>query len=489
VTHVLVEEGKIEFWGGVFVPFLPLLTFIASSVYMMVSKKLSIELMLVSFMVGVIIMLLLSRDFTRTWEVFEKGMASRISAIIVALYTLVAIYSGLIQVSQLANGIIWLAAEIGVSGAQFTVFTFLACSIFATATGSTFATKVVLGFVLYPVGLVVGSDPGVLLGAIFAGAALGDNIGPVSDTTILSASLQTYKNKDGNADIPGVVKSRLKYALIAAAICVVFYALRGSAGGAVTQLDTDLLEKNSNARGLLMLLPMVLLLYVAIKKRDIFKALVTGIVTTFVLGLAADLFSFNDLLYVSDAGKLTGGLIQGMKPSLLGMIILAVLFLGEIEVLKSSGAIDDLLQFFSRFTKTPRSTEITIWLLGTILTPLSGCNPTGVVLLVSPLSDRMGKNVGLHPYRRANMIDAMATSWCYMLPFGLSMLLTFALMESLEYDFMVLPTPMEVFLAQIYGWAILAVMLISAITGYGRVYEGSDGEPVKANICEQRSLN
>ena len=90
--------------------------------------------MLVSFMVGVIIMLLLSRDFTRTWEVYEKGMASRISAIIVALYTLVAIYSGLIQVSQLANGIIWLVAEIGFSGAQFTVFTFLACSIFSKST-------------------------------------------------------------------------------------------------------------------------------------------------------------------------------------------------------------------------------------------------------------------------------------------------------------------------------------------------------------------
>lgn len=419
MPRVDTQAKEIKFWGGNIAPFLPLLTFIGSSMHMMITQKLSIELMIVSFMIGVILMLLLSKDFSCTWDSFEAGMASRISAIIVSLYTLIAIYSGLIQISQLAYGIIWLAGELGVTGSQFTVFSFLGCAVFATATGSTFATKAVLGFILYPVGLVVGSDPGVLLGAIFAGAAVGDNIGPVSDTTILSAFLQSYRYKEGTADIPGVVRSRLKYALIAGVICVIFYAFNGSTSDFVASIDSDLIAKNSNVTGLLMLMPMGLLLYIAMRNRDIFKALIAGIVATFVLGLLTGLFSFTDLLYISDAGEMKGGLVQGMSSGLLGMIILAVLFLGQIEVLKNSGAVDDLLKFFSRFARTLRSTEITIWILGTIFTPLSGCNPTGVVLLLSPLSDKMGKNVGIHPYRRANMIDAMATSWCYMLPFSL----------------------------------------------------------------------
>jgi len=473
------EEQKLEFWGGTIVPFFPLISFIGSSVFMMMSKQLTIELMLSAFIVGVIFMMVLAQDFEQAWAAFERGMASRVAAVIVALYTIISVYSGLIQISQLANGIIWLAWKLGLTGANFTVFTFIGCSVFATATGSTFATKAVLGFVLYPVGLLLGSDPAFLLGAIFSGAALGDNIGPVSDTTILSASLQSYKNREGPADIPGVVRSRLKYAAIAAAVCIAVYAFRGAGSGAASAVDTQLLAEKSNARGLLMLIPMALLVYIAMKKRDIFKALVIAIIVTFVLGLASGIFTFSDLLYFTDEGELTGGLIQGLSSSLLGMIILAVLFLGEIEILKASGAIDKTLRYFARFTKTPTSTELTIWGLGTVLTPLSGCNPTGVILLISPLSDQMGKNVGLHPYRRANLIDAMATSWCYMLPFSLGMLLTFSIMETLDYDFLVLPTPFEVFKAHIYGWAILGVMLVSAITGFGRTFEGREGEQVR----------
>lgn len=64
------------------------------------------------------------------------------------------------------------------------------------------------------------------------------------------------------------------------------------------------------------------------------------------------------------------------------------------------------------------------------------------------------------------------------------MLPTFALMEMQNCEFLVLPTPMEILLAQIYGWAFLLILLVSAITGFGRIYEGENGEPVKARIYE-----
>ena len=62
---------------------------------------------------------------------------------------------------------------------------------------------------IYPAGVGSGVQPAVLVGAILGGATFGDNISPVSDTTIASATTQ-------DADLGGVVRSRMRYALPAA---------------------------------------------------------------------------------------------------------------------------------------------------------------------------------------------------------------------------------------------------------------------------------
>ena len=75
----------------------------------------------------------------------------------------------------------------------------------------------------YPAGLALGAHPGILAGAIISGAAFGDNLAPISDTTICSAASQ-------GVDVPGVVRSRLKYALAAAALTIAAITVAG--GGA-----------------------------------------------------------------------------------------------------------------------------------------------------------------------------------------------------------------------------------------------------------------
>ena len=65
------------------------------------------------------------------------------------------------------------------------------------------------------------------MGAVIGGATFGDNISPVSDTTIASASTQ-------GADIGGVVRSRLKYAIPAAGLAIVVYASLGGVESTVT---------------------------------------------------------------------------------------------------------------------------------------------------------------------------------------------------------------------------------------------------------------
>jgi Na+/H+ antiporter NhaC len=64
--------------------------------------------------------------------------------------------------------------------------------------------------IFYPAGVLLGCDPGVLAGAIVSASIFGDNLAPISDTTIISAGTQEYTKKQGFADIGGCVATRLK---------------------------------------------------------------------------------------------------------------------------------------------------------------------------------------------------------------------------------------------------------------------------------------
>lgn len=52
---------------------------------------------------------------------------------------------------------------------------------------------------MYPAGIVLGANPAAVMGAIISGAAFGDNVSPVSDTTIVSAATQETDVGGGGA--------------------------------------------------------------------------------------------------------------------------------------------------------------------------------------------------------------------------------------------------------------------------------------------------
>ena len=81
--------------------------------------------------------------------------------------------------------------------------------------------------IFYAAGLTIGAPPALLAGAILSAAILGDNLAPISDTTIISSSSQRFRSRDAVADIGGVVRHRARYALLAAAISAVLYLVVG----------------------------------------------------------------------------------------------------------------------------------------------------------------------------------------------------------------------------------------------------------------------
>ena len=92
----------------------------------------------------------------------------------------------------------------GAQGNIFVGLVFFASMLFALGTGTSTGTCIALTPVLYPAGYFLGADPAMLGLAILSGAAFGDNLSPIADTTIVSAYTQGATMKE-------VVRSRSRF--------------------------------------------------------------------------------------------------------------------------------------------------------------------------------------------------------------------------------------------------------------------------------------
>ena len=66
------------------------------------------------------------------------------------------------------------------------------------------------------------------------------------------------------------------------------------------------------------------------------------------------------------------------------------------------------------------------------------------------------------------------------------MLIGYATIRGLtdQYDFITVVSPTQVWPFVLHGWFLAILMLVVAITGFGRIYEGPDGKPVKERPAE-----
>src|SRR5690625_5317338 len=106
------------------------------------------------------------------------------------------------RLGGLVEGLVWIGSVTGVEGGLFVALTFLLASVFSTAVGTGYGTTVAFCTLMFPAGIAVGADPVILFAAILAGAVFGDNLAPVSDTTIVSATTQ-------EADVPEIGRAHV----------------------------------------------------------------------------------------------------------------------------------------------------------------------------------------------------------------------------------------------------------------------------------------
>lgn len=471
-----VKKEKLEFRGGWGMSFIPMAVFFIVCVLLfIVFMAFDMHALAMGGFFGLVIGGLFVKGFKnygRYWGAVMKGIASPTSVAVIIILFVIGMFSELMKSAGVSNGFLWLASSIGLKAGLYVAFAFIACCIISTATGSSIGTMFAAFPIFYPAGLLLGASPIFLAGALIGGAIFGDNLAPISDTTIASANTQTYRGGLKTADIAGVVATRFKYSIVAASITFILFALLGGIGGTMG-VDAGV---QGSPLPLIMLIPVALLLFVAIKTRDIFASVTVGLLSGMIVALASGLITFAGVFSVNN-GATTGFLSNGIA-NMMGTVTLVISVFGIMGVLQEAGALDKLVSGIlnSKMAKTPRGAEVAI-MLGTILTTLLfGGVTSASILTFGPVVDEIGKRKNIHPYRRANLLDGFANSIPHNVPFLSAFVFIGVALTGLS--------PYQVALGSLYSFILFLVLLFAVITGWGLKYEGKNGEELKENIEE-----
>lgn len=463
-------KKKLEFRGGMFMSLIPVAIFFAFCLILFVwFKAFNMEALAMGGFVALLIGGAFAKSYTKFWDAAISGISSITSVSVIVIFFVIGMFSALMKESGLSNGFVWLANSVGMKGGLFTSFVFIASAIVATATGSSIGTMFTAFPIFFPAGVVLGGSPMFLAGAIVSGAIFGDNLAPISDTTIASASTQQFR--DGKpADVGGCVKSRLKYSAVAGLIAIVLFAILGGIGGTY---QGGTVEAIANPTTLVMLIPVVIMLIVATKTRNIFLGIFVGLVLGIVTGLTFGLFPAARI-FANDAANnaAVGFLIEGVQ-NMLGTVGLVIAVFGIMGVLTEAGMLDYLVEkiLSSKMAQTSKGAEVACMIGIGLCTFIFGGVTSASILTFGPVLNKVGSAKNIHPYRRANLLDATANSLPAIIPFMSVFVFIGSALSGLS--------PVSVAIGTLYGFTLFGVMIFSVVSGWGRDYEGKNGESTK----------
>nr|WP_245708187.1 Na+/H+ antiporter NhaC family protein [Halobacterium jilantaiense] len=487
------DDGpNIEFYGGPAASAIPLALFVVWAVFQSGVLQVSDTTGLVIGMLG---SLVVGMFFTKgSWATYAntifEGMTQRVAATAIVAWLWAGMFAQLLQDGGFVEGLVWAADVASISGPLFPAATFLLAALFTTGIGTGYGGAIAFTSLFYPAGVLLGANPVLLFGAILSGAVFGDNIAPVSDTTIVSAVTQ-------DADIGGVVASRFKYAVVAAVIAFVGYVVAGFVMPGSEAAGSAALD--GQPLGLAHVVSMLVVIGLAVAGRHIVEAISWGIIVALVFnvgstvlaswgvietglqsapallfrapasgGLASAFEWLPFVVLVEDGGGVTGSLYSGAA-GFFPLIVLTLLIVAGARIMIQGGGFAAIQSFLlNRVATTVRRAETTM-VLGTASVNAMITINTAAEIAIAPYIARIGERFNVNGYRRANILDANTSALGYIFPWGGGVLAAYGAMQGID-EGITTVNPIEVWPFVFHGWILFFVFLAAALTGFGLEY-------------------
>lgn len=445
---------KIEYRFGKVGSLAPLIVAAAMILWAAVSQS-NVNGYVLAFFAALITGVVFTKDEKAYGEALVHGLGKPMFGVIVLAVILAAVSGKLISASGVVQTIAIYVVDAGFTGRLFVAAGFLITCLLAFATGTSVGTYFVVIPILFPVGVMAGASPEFMIGAIVSGAAFGDNLGPISDTTIASSATQ-------HADLGTVVKTRMRYSLPAAAGALLLFLLFAKTeDGASGSEITDAIAK---PQSLIMLVVPVVIIVLCMMKKHLITALSWGILSGIAAGLVSGIYRVEDLIAFPGGFSVTGVMIEAVTGTV-GTVAMLIGVFALLGVLECSGFFEDVGTLLSRLAKTERSTEATIVLSVGILSMVTGVISVAIVAL-GDLIHEIGEKAGVNRYRRANLMDCTGCVFCFLAPWTVHCVIPAQLTAQFGEGTAVAPGSVP--FVNYYSLCMLVILAVAVIAGYGR---------------------
>lgn len=408
-----------------------------------------------AFFAALVAGVIFAKDEKAYGEALIFGLGKPMFAVIVLAVILAAVSGKLISASGAVQTIAAYVVAAGFTGKLFVAAAFLITCLLAFATGTSVGTYFVVIPILFPVGVMAGAAPEFMIGAIVSGAAFGDNLGPISDTTIASSATQ-------HADLGTVVKTRTRYSLPAAAGALVLFLLFSRTTDASAAAEAA--GGEVNPASLVMLVIPVVIIVLCMMRKHLITALAWGILAGSAAGLLSGVYTVDQLISFPGGFSVGGAVIDAISGTA-GTVAMLIGVFSLLGVIECSGLFEDVRGLLERFAKKERSTEATIILSVGILSMVTGVISVAIVAL-GDLVNEIGEKAGVNRYRRANLMDCTGCVFCFLAPWTVHCVIP--AQQSAQFGEGFAVAPASVPFVNYYSICMLVMLLTAVITGYGR---------------------
>ena len=376
------KEKKVEFYGGAVGVWTPVIVMLIGMIINTVLAGGLTTLPMVTFL-AMAVGFLLAKDKKTFGSVTLKGLQNPMFGTEAVAFIFAGILAQLLRQSGLIQALIYVVAQLELNTGLIPLIAFLTCMLISTACGTSTGSVTAVAPVLLPLAFSLDINPGLMCGAIISGAIFGDNLAPISDTTIGSALTQ-------EADLGRVVRTRFPYAAVSAAVSAVLFVVIGlsSSSGVPSAIDLD----GSTLPALVLLVLPVIMVVLMRLGWDLMSTLIICNLTGMVLNLVLGTIGFTVMF--SASGPISAGMSGMMTLVLYVMLLFLVL-----EILNSSGAFEQVSRGIMRFSIVTGGSGIAIIFFGSLVRTIT-------------------KAFGIDRCRGANILDGVACGATGLMPHG-----------------------------------------------------------------------
>ena len=238
-------------------------------------------------------------------ECIDSAMSS-VSNILIALFILMFAYAmaSLFMSTGVGAAVVNIALKAGITGKSVACIGILCTAVLSVATGTSWGTFAACAPIFLWLNEIVGGNLYLTVCAIAGGACFGDNIGLISDTTIVSSGIQGVQVVDR-------IRHQGVWSVMCLALACICFFVAGMTMGlpgetvdgshVVNQITDDvwaflaeerpaavaLLEQVRDGVALYMVIPLILVIVLAILGLNTFICIGSGIVSSYILAIPA----------------------------------------------------------------------------------------------------------------------------------------------------------------------------------------------------------